>query len=63
QVGKFSLKKEPDEAIDVLQCFHVPPINSIDHLHLHCIQDPQTMSWLNYVKYYADSYWCITGET
>ena len=63
QVGKIALKTKSDEADNLLQCFHDPPINSIDHLHLHCIQDPQKMSWINYLKYYADSYWCITGET
>ncbi len=32
-------------------CFHMPPFNSIDHLHLHAIARPESMSWLGHLKY------------
>lgn len=50
-------------ADDAQYCFHVPPLNSIDHLHLHCIASPQEMGWLGWIKYYPDSFWCMTAET
>jgi diadenosine tetraphosphate (Ap4A) HIT family hydrolase len=43
-------------------CFHVPPFNSIDHLHLHCIAQPETMSWLGHIKYYDQSFYCYSSE-
>lgn len=33
--------------------FHLPPINSVDHLHLHCFVEPLQSwrySWLHYGK-------------
>lgn len=41
-------------------CFHVPPLNSIDHLHLHCIAKPETMSFFGSLKY--NSYFARTAE-
>jgi diadenosine tetraphosphate (Ap4A) HIT family hydrolase len=32
-------------------CFHIPPWNSIDHLHLHAIASPNTMSFYFSQKY------------
>lgn len=32
-------------------CFHIPPWNSIDHLHLHAIASPGTMTMYNRAKY------------
>jgi diadenosine tetraphosphate (Ap4A) HIT family hydrolase len=31
--------------------FHIPPHNSVDHLHLHVIGKPETMSLGNWFKY------------
>lgn len=50
----------PDQAKDVLLSFHVPPYNSIDHLHLHVITSKSTtMSWLGYFKYMVGTPWCV----
>jgi diadenosine tetraphosphate (Ap4A) HIT family hydrolase len=43
-------------------CFHMPPFNSIDHLHLHCIAQPETMTWLGHVKYFDQSFYCHSSE-
>ncbi len=37
-------------------CFHVPPYNSIDHIHLHAIAYPHEMTFLNWLKYYPSDY-------
>lgn len=36
-------------------CFHIPPMNSIDHLHLHAIASPETMSTIDSMKYPGDT--------
>lgn len=54
--------KEQVKEVELLQCFHVPPINSVDHLHLHIIPNPATMSYFNYMKYLTNTRWCITGD-
>lgn len=39
--------------------FHVPPRNSIDHLHLHCIAGSDRREFKGYLKYpERDTYWC-----
>jgi diadenosine tetraphosphate (Ap4A) HIT family hydrolase len=42
EAGKKALG--PDFADSARYCFHIPPRNSIDHLHLHAIAAPNTMS-------------------
>lgn len=40
-------------------CFHVPPYNSIDHLHLHAIAHPETIGFVNAMKYpSSNSFYC-----
>lgn len=36
--------------------FHVPPFNSIDHVHLHCFKRP-FLSWYNALKYTDNGIW------
>lgn len=37
--------------------FHVPPFNSIDHVHMHAFQDAR-MGVFGRVKYRTESWWC-----
>mmetsp|Transcript_22942 Transcript_22942/g.33544 ORF Transcript_22942/g.33544 Transcript_22942/m.33544 type:complete len:158 (+) Transcript_22942:133-606(+) len=60
EFGRKSLGKDADNA---QYSFHVPPFNSIDHLHLHCIANPEQMSWTGWMKYCPGSMWCITAES
>ncbi len=43
-------------------CFHIPPMNSIDHLHLHAIGKPEEMSYVSQLKYSTYGPWCCTPE-
>lgn len=47
---------------DIQYSFHIPPYNSIDHLHLHCIAKPKEMSFFSMMKYYQGSFWCKSAE-
>mmetsp|Transcript_40230 Transcript_40230/g.41033 ORF Transcript_40230/g.41033 Transcript_40230/m.41033 type:complete len:227 (-) Transcript_40230:2-682(-) len=43
--------------------FHVPPWNSINHLHLHCIGQPDQMGWLERLKHWeSSSVWSVSAE-
>lgn len=48
---------------DAQYCFHVPPYNSIDHLHLHAIGRPKTMDFVTWIKYLPDTVWCKNVAT
>ena len=52
---------EPNEKAKF--CFHIPPFNSINHLHLHCIAPVDQMSWLGYLKYYEGSFYCHSARS
>uniref|UniRef100_A0AAV1U453 HIT domain-containing protein n=1 Tax=Peronospora matthiolae TaxID=2874970 RepID=A0AAV1U453_9STRA len=39
--------------------FHVPPFNSIDHVHMHAfLDDPCTLGYYGRLKYRTTSWWC-----
>lgn len=53
-IGKISLESiNPEYAQSIQNCFHIPPFNSIDHLHLHAISQPETKGFFNSLKYLA----------
>jgi diadenosine tetraphosphate (Ap4A) HIT family hydrolase len=54
-VGKVALGEYAD---DSQFCFHVPPINSVDHLHLHAIASPSTMKMWTAQKYRPNTFFC-----
>ena len=54
-VGRKVLGADADDA---QFSFHVPPFNSIDHLHLHAIGRKETMGIVGGLKYWEGSYWC-----
>jgi len=48
------------EANDYIFCFHVPPFNSVDHLHLHVLAPASEMSFFyRRGKYNCDTRWCV----
>jgi diadenosine tetraphosphate (Ap4A) HIT family hydrolase len=50
----------PRAANDYVLCFHVPPFNSVDHLHLHVLAPTSRMAWIHrYGKYRCGTRWCI----
>lgn len=49
---------EGGNADDAQFSFHVPPFNSIDHLHLHAIGRPRAMGFLSWMTYFQDGLWC-----
>ena len=57
--GKAALGKDADDA---QFSFHVPPYNSIDHLHLHCIGARSTMTLAGSLKYWQETFYCWSAK-
>jgi diadenosine tetraphosphate (Ap4A) HIT family hydrolase len=49
---------------DYTLCFHVPPFNSVDHLHLHVLAPRTRMRfWYRWIKYNPEMRWSVRLET
>lgn len=45
---------------DYVLCFHIPPFNSVDHLHLHVLAPASEMDFaFRRIKYNTFTRWCI----
>ncbi len=60
-VGKIALGE--DHSKDAHFCFHMSPFNSIDHLHMHAIAKPETMGFINFLKYNSYLPHCRSAES
>jgi len=48
---------------DYILCFHIPPFNSVDHLHLHVLAPKSEMKWIfRHAKYLTGTPWCADLE-
>lgn len=53
--------KQYQEERDYILCFHIPPFNSVDHLHLHVLAPASEMQWVwRDIKYNTRKRWCIS---
>lgn len=62
EVGKEALGSLGEDAALAQFCFHVPPYNSVDHLHMHVIADAGNMHWLASLKYNVNLWFCHSAE-
>ena len=61
--SKLSPNDEPSYDESISYCFHVPPYNSVDHLHMHVIAGPR-ISWLSAIKYNdVYTFWCHSYQS
>jgi diadenosine tetraphosphate (Ap4A) HIT family hydrolase len=45
---------------DYILCYHIPPFNSVSHLHLHVLAPASKMHWIyRFGKYLIGTRWCI----
>jgi diadenosine tetraphosphate (Ap4A) HIT family hydrolase len=57
EAGSQALEQlQPGLAATASFCFHIPPFNSIDHLHLHAIGNAGTMTMVGRLKYSTGVY-------
>lgn len=67
QTGLSLLELHQPEALarnDFILCFHLPPFNSVDHLHLHVLAPASKMNILwRFGKYQTGTMWCADEAT
>lgn len=51
EIGRKAVNSVDKSATEIQFCFHKPPWNSIDHLHLHAIAYPNEMNMEGFFKY------------
>lgn len=59
------LQKYQPEALaanDFQLCFHIPPFNSVDHVHLHVLSPLSELSSYGRLKYWVGARWCISEK-
>jgi diadenosine tetraphosphate (Ap4A) HIT family hydrolase len=64
-MGLSLIQEQQPEAYaagDFMTCFHIPPFNSVDHLHLHVLAPVSEMKFVYRLKYWCGMRWCVSGE-
>jgi diadenosine tetraphosphate (Ap4A) HIT family hydrolase len=63
QILQQHLTLQQYQQADYILCFHIPPFNSVDHLHLHILAPVSQMTWIwKNVKYNTRTRWCISFD-
>ncbi|XP_070556800.1 adenosine 5'-monophosphoramidase HINT3-like [Ptychodera flava] len=62
-VAKICLAKHEADVNDVRYGFHLSPMVSVDHLHLHAISPASKIGFFGRLLFRPDSYWFLTVET
>ncbi|KAF2897522.1 hypothetical protein ILUMI_08651 [Ignelater luminosus] len=60
--GKNVLQEKGADINDIRLGFHVPPFNSISHLHLHLISPASDMRLIGRMIFRPDTWWFATPE-
>ncbi|XP_066260286.1 adenosine 5'-monophosphoramidase HINT3-like [Euwallacea similis] len=60
--GKKVIQEHGGNVNDLILGFHLPPFNTVDHLHLHLISPASSMSFLHKIMFMANSLWFATAE-
>ncbi|KAK4877327.1 hypothetical protein RN001_009833 [Aquatica leii] len=61
-LGKMVLKDNGCNVEDLRIGFHVPPFNSISHLHLHLIAPVSEMNFLSRMIFKPNTWWFATAD-
>ena len=61
-VGQEILGPEENTLANAQYSFHIPPWNSIDHLHLHVIGQRKEMGWKGRLKYWEGTSYCKSAN-
>ncbi|XP_077991179.1 adenosine 5'-monophosphoramidase HINT3-like [Glandiceps talaboti] len=63
EVAKLCLKKHGANVEDVRYGFHLSPLVSVDHLHMHVLAPATRIGFFGKFLFRPDSYWFITVDT
>ena len=58
----FSLAKLNPAITNRRYCFHIPPFNGIDHLHLHAIGNSHKMSLVSRLEFMPNTLWSCDAK-
>ncbi|XP_006821672.1 adenosine 5'-monophosphoramidase HINT3-like [Saccoglossus kowalevskii] len=62
-VAKATLVKNEADPDNARIGFHLPPLVSVDHLHMHVIAPADKIGFFGRLMFRPDSYWFLTVET
>lgn len=62
QILRREVSEEVYTSKDYKLCFHVPPFNTVKHLHLHVLAPASSMSQFAKWEFSTGSKWCVSCE-
>ncbi|KAL1516973.1 hypothetical protein ABEB36_000798 [Hypothenemus hampei] len=60
--GKRVIVEQDGDLTDSLLGFHLPPFNTVGHLHLHLISPASSLSFKHRMMFKPNSYWFATAD-